>query len=88
MVQSQFINQMIQFNKTAFDNSFKAMEMLRKQNEKTANSLLDQAVWLPEGGKKAINDWMQVYNKGCDDFKKGVDLNFKNVEDFFAGFVK
>jgi len=88
MVQSQFINQMIQFNKTAFDNSFKAMEMLRKQNEKTANSLLDQAVWLPEGGKKAINEWMQVYKKGCDDFKKGVDLNFKNVEDLFDGFAK
>ena len=88
MVQSQFINQMIQFNKTAFDNSFKAMEMLRKQNEKTAISLLDQAVWLPEGGKKAINEWMQVYKKGCDDFKKGVDLNFKNVEDLFAGFAK
>jgi hypothetical protein len=88
MVQSQFINQMIQFNKAAFDNSFKAMEMLRKQNEKTANSLLDQATWMPAEGKKAINEWMNVYKKGCDDFKRTVDLNFKNVEDFFSGFAK
>ena len=88
MAQSQFINQMIKLNKTAFDNSFKTMEMLRKQNEKTANSLIDQAVWLPEGGKKLINEWMNIYKKGCDDFKKTVDLNFKNAEGFFSGLAK
>jgi hypothetical protein len=79
---------MIQFNKTAFDNSYIAMEMLRDQNEKIANSLLDQAPWVPEGGKKVINDWMKVYKKGCDDFKKAVDQNYKYAEKFFTGFGK
>lgn len=88
MVQSQFINQMIQFNKTAFDNSYKAMEMLRKQNEKMTNSLLEESVWLPEGGKKTINEWIQAFKKGCDDFKKTVDQNYKNVEEFFSGYAK
>lgn len=88
MEQFQIFNQMVQFNKTAFDNSYSAMETLRKQNEKMANSLLDQATWVPEGQKKAINEWMQAYKKGCDDFKKAVDQNYKNVEDLFAGFGK
>jgi hypothetical protein len=88
MEQYQIVKQMVQFNKAAFDNSYSAMETLRKQNEKMANSLLDQATWVPEGQKKAINEWMQVYKKGCDDFKKAVDLNYKNVEDFFTGFGK
>ena len=88
MLQNQFFNQMLQLNKTVFDNSFNAMETLRKQNEKTANSLLDQAVWLPEGGKKAINEWMQGYKKGCDDLKKAVDQNYKNVEGFWSGLAK
>jgi hypothetical protein len=84
MLQNQFFNQMLQLNKTIFDNSFNAMETLRKQNEKTANSLLDQAVWLPEDGKKAINEWMQAHKKGCDNFKKAVDQNYKNIENFWA----
>ena len=88
MEQFQIFKQMIQFNKSAFDNSYNAMEMFREQNEKMANSLLDQASWLPEGGKKAINEWMKVYKKGCDDFKKAVDQNYKNAEDLFSGSVK
>ena len=44
--------------------------------------------WLPEGGKKAINEWMKFYKEGCDDFKKTVDQNYKHVEDLFSGMVK
>ena len=88
MEQFQIFKQMIQFNKSAFDNSYNAMEMFREQNEKMANSLLDQATWLPEGQKKSINEWMKVYKKGCDDFKKAVDQNYKNAEDLFSGSGK
>ena len=88
MVPSQWINQMIQFNKTAFDNSYKAMETLGRQNEKITNSLLEESVWLPEGGKKAVKEWMQVYKKGCDDLKKTADQNYKTVEEFFTGLAK
>lgn len=88
MEQFQIFKQMIQFNKSAFDNSYNAMEMFRNQNEKIANSLLDQATWVPAGGIKAINEWMKVYKKGCDDFKKAVDQNYKNAEDLFSGSGK
>ena len=88
MEQFQVFKQMVQFNKTTFDNSYNAMEMLRDQNEKMANSLLDQATWMPEEGKKAINEWMKAYKKGCDDFKKAVDQNYKNAADFFTVFGK
>jgi hypothetical protein len=52
------------------------------------NSLLDQATWLPEEGKKAVNEWMQLYKKGCDDFKKTADQHYKNAEKLFAGSNK
>jgi polyhydroxyalkanoate synthesis regulator phasin len=85
MDQKQIARQMIQFNKTAFDNSFSAMTMVYEQNEKMVNAFLEQATWLPENGKKAIEDWMQAYKKGCADFKKTVDENYQKVEDYFAG---
>jgi hypothetical protein len=76
---------MIQFNKSAFDNSFNAMTMVYEQNEKMVDSFMGQASWLPADGKKAITDWLSSYKKGCEDFKKLVDENYQKVEDFFAG---
>ena len=87
MEQFNVIKQMVQFNKNAFYQGFNAMDMLRKQNEKMTNSL-DQATWLPEEGKKAVNEWMQLYKKGCNNFKRTADQNYKNVEKLFADFNK
>ena len=84
----QIGKQMIQFNKAAFDNSFKAMSMVYEQNEKMVGTFLDQAAWLPGEGKKAISEWMNAYKKGCDDFKKTVDDQYKKVEGFFSGSKK
>jgi predicted nucleic-acid-binding protein len=77
---------MIDFQKTTFDNTFSAMVMLQEQTERMAETLLEQATWMPAEGKKAISDWVKTYKKGREDFKKAVDENFKKVEDFFASF--
>ena len=82
--QKQIAKQMIQFNKAAFDNSFKAMSMVYEQNEKMVGTFLDQAAWLPGEGKKAISEWMNAYKKGCDDFKSKVDGQYGKVEEFFS----
>jgi len=83
MEQFNILKQMLQFNKNAFDQGYHAMEMLLKQNEKMTHSYLEQAAWLPEDGKKAVNEWMQFYKRGCDDFKKTADQNYKNMEKLF-----
>jgi polyhydroxyalkanoate synthesis regulator phasin len=75
--------QMMVFNKTAFDNNFRAMQALQEQTEKLVGKFWEKSPMFPEEGKKAISDWMSSYKKGCDDFKSLVDGNFKKVEDFF-----
>jgi polyhydroxyalkanoate synthesis regulator phasin len=84
MDQRAMLKQMVEFNKTTFDNSFKTMVMLQEQTEAMVNTLLAQATWLPEEGKKVVKDWVKTYSKGRDDFKRLVDESFKKVEDFFA----
>ncbi|MGB5984516.1 MAG: hypothetical protein WBG37_04360 [Desulfobacterales bacterium] len=83
MDNKQIAKQMIKFNKTAFDNSFSAMTMVYEQNEKMAETFLNQATWMPEEGKKAIGDWLSAYRTGCSDFKKLVDENYAKVEAYF-----
>ncbi|MDD5170308.1 MAG: hypothetical protein PHN75_15935 [Syntrophales bacterium] len=84
----QIAKQMIQFNKTAFDNTFNAMTVLQEQTEKMMDMYLEQAPLLPAEGKKAISDWLKAYKKGREDFKIAADENYKKVEDFFAGYDK
>ena len=78
------LKQMLSFNKTAFDNSFTAMLTIQEQNANMVNTFLEQATWMPEEGKKLIRDWINAYKKGCEDFKKTADENYKKVDDFFA----
>jgi hypothetical protein len=84
MDQKSIAKQMIQFNKTAMDNGFRAMAMVYEQNEKIAGAFLEQATWLPEEGKKAIKDWMTTYKSGCENFKSLVDDSYAKVDSFFS----
>ena len=83
MDQKKIFRQMLEFNKASFDNSFNAMVMLQEQAEKSAHMMLDQATWIPEEGRNAINEWVKAYKKGRIDFKKFVDDNFQKVEAYF-----
>lgn len=88
MDSAKIAKQMIDFQKTMFDNTFNAMVLVQEQTERMANTLLEQATWLPAEGRSAINGWVDAFKKGREEFKKGVDENYKRVEDFFVTFNK
>jgi hypothetical protein len=85
MDQKEVFKQMVEFNKKAFDNAFNAMVMIQEQNEKMLQTMLGQASWMPEDGKKVINTWLDTYKQGRDDYKKLVEENFRKVDEFFGG---
>lgn len=84
MDQMQLVKQVIDFQKTSFDNSFEAMKIVQEQTEKATDALLSQSTWVPEDGRKVLSQWYDAYKKGADDFKKIVDENFHKVEDYFG----
>ena len=84
MDQKVIAKQMMQFSKTAIDNSFKAMSMVYEQNEKIVGVFLEQATGLPEEGKKAIKDWMVTYKSGCENFKSLLEDSYAKVDSFFS----
>jgi hypothetical protein len=84
MEPKQIAKQMIDFSKTAFDNSFEAMAVLQDQTEKMVNAVIEQNSIMPAEGKKAVSDWIQSYKKGRSDLKAAADESFKKVESFFA----
>lgn len=88
MNQNQLITQMLDFNRTTFENTFNTMIMLQEQVERVANGCLEQATWLPKAGKTVINEWTNACRKGRESFKSSMDESFKKAEAFFADFPK
>jgi hypothetical protein len=84
MDQKKLFKQMLDFNKSAFENSFNAMVMLQEQTERAGGTILDQATWLPEEGRKAVQDWIDAFKKGREEYKAMVDENYKRVAAYFS----
>lgn len=82
MDQKDIFRQMVEFNKGAFNNAYNAMVMVQDQTETLANTMLNQATWMPEEGRKAVREWVEVFKKGRETYKKTVDEAFKKVQDF------
>ncbi len=83
--QKQMLKQMIEFNQATFNNAYNAIALLQDQFERVAGTVLDQATWLPAEGRQAIQNWVESYKTGREQFKKYVDDSYKKVEEFFAG---
>lgn len=75
--------QIIDFNKTTFDNTFDTINTLQDHSEKMVRLFLEKASLFPPEGKKVIMEWMEACKKGKKDFKESVDDSFKTVENFF-----
>ncbi len=79
MDQKQMMKQMLEMNKMACDNAFQGIVTIQEQTQAMTNKLVEQAAWLPEEGKKAIDEWLGAYKKGREDFKNLIDTAFANV---------
>ena len=83
MDQKQMMKQMLEMNKFTCDSTFQNIVSIQEQTQAMTNKLISQAAWLPEEGKKAIDEWLATYKKGREDFKKQVDDAFDKVLNSF-----
>ncbi|MDD3581402.1 MAG: hypothetical protein PHW74_10315 [Desulfobacca sp.] len=80
MDQKQIVKQLVNFQKTTFDQTFNALTMLQEQTERVTELFWDNTLRLPQESRKAMTDWLKPFKQGCEDYKKLVDTGFKNVE--------
>ncbi len=84
MNSTQLAKQILDFQKTTFDNFFNAAVMVQDQGEKLTNAAFEQATWLPEENKRLMDQWLSMAKKGRDDFKSALDENYNNVSELLA----
>ncbi len=84
MEPSKIAKQMVDLQKTAFENAYNAVVLLQDQAERVTNTMLEQSMTLPEQGQKALAEWTKSYKKSREEFKKAVEEGYKNLDSTFA----
>jgi hypothetical protein len=80
METTQMTKQLIDFQKTAFNNSFDAIVLMQKQTENLFSNFWGQVPWMTEDGRKQVDESFAFAKKARDDFKKAVDDGFTKLE--------
>ncbi len=84
MQANKISKQAINFQKMTFENWYKAMTMVQDQAVSTMDKVLDQANWIPEDGRNAIQKMVGAIQDERDRFKGYVDDSFVSLEKVFA----
>jgi predicted outer membrane protein len=88
MEKLQTLKQMMQTNKMAFDYNFTMMMSAYEQNKLMLHMFLNQSTDIPAEAKTAIEEWLQVYRKGCENLKKMTDDGYQAVEKSMSSVTK
>lgn len=83
-MQYNMLQQMIDLNKLAVDNSFKVMTAFQEQAEKMVLTYLEQSPGVPDAWKKAFKEWTDVYKKCCEDCRRSIDESFGKLEALYT----
>jgi hypothetical protein len=83
-MQTKMVKQMIEFNKAAFENAYSMMATIQDQTERMMSIYMDKTSGVPEEARKALYEWLDIYKKGCEDFKISIDEGFRKLEAFLS----
>jgi hypothetical protein len=83
MEADKLAKQMIDFHKTAFNNTFDIVMAVQDQSEKITRSWCEKSGILPDQSKKMIHDWGNVIKKSLGEYKKVVNHGFDTIETCF-----
>lgn len=77
------MQQMIDFQKKFFESAYETTCRMQNQAEEMYGMLLSKTPFLPEQGKKMIDDSVAMGKKARDSYKKAVDDGFAKLESLF-----
>lgn len=76
--------QVLDFQKSTFNNTYNTLLKLQEQSEKIAESFMKDNSVIPDEGRKILGEWKLVLKKGQSEIKKSIDESFTKAESFFS----
>ena len=80
----EYQKRLVKLQKTAFDNTFKAIEAFQDQQAKLLGDIVEQTPNLPDEAREALSEWDETYKKGRDQFRESMDKSFDLLESYFG----
>ncbi len=79
--QFRLIRPIIDMQKASVESMINNLILMWEQSE----NLFGGALWLPEEGRDAFRQWVEINKEACKDLKKAVDRGYSSLE---SGFEK
>ncbi len=80
MEYTQITKQVLDFQKMSFLNWYDTLAMLQDQATSAVDLALEQNVWMPEEGRRAVQSWISACQQERGRFKSYVDDGFLGIE--------
>lgn len=84
MKSEETTQQVIDFQKQVLDNWDAAATLVENQTTSTLDWMFDTAVWMPEEGRRAVEQWMTVLKEERGRLKAQLDQGLATVEKIFG----
>ena len=79
METQKIAKQMIDFQRTMFNNTCNAVTVIQDNSESMMNGYLKQFPWLTDEARKPLNDSMTFFKESKNNYQKIVDEGFQNL---------
>ncbi|MGD9368576.1 MAG: hypothetical protein PVH87_22945 [Desulfobacteraceae bacterium] len=80
--------QVLDFQKGAFSSWYSAMSILQEQAALTVDTLLNQAGWIPDEGRRAMLSWVSACKNEGERYKAYMEESFSGLEKYLAQEIK
>lgn len=80
MEYNQITKKVIDLQKMSFENWYDALAIAQDQAASTMNLMLNQATWIPDDGRNAVQNWINVCKEERNRFKSYVSKGFSVLE--------
>lgn len=77
---NEITKQVIDFQKSAFNNWYDAVSMMQDQATAATESLISKSGLVPADSNKTVEKWIEVFKANRTNLKKQIDDNFKQAE--------
>lgn len=85
MMETKWIQPVLEVNKFAFQGWYQAVSSMQDQAEKMMHNSWEQVPVVPESSKQLLSQWVKLCKKERENLKKTVDQGFETFEKFMAG---
>ena len=85
MENTELIKEVVNTNRTLFDQAFNAGVAIQDETERAVNTFMNNAAWVNKDAKNYISNLSDVYKQERDKLKGLVDEGFNNAERLLEG---